>query len=44
MRNRAVFLDGDGTLNEDIHYLSDPKMFKLLPGVAEAIKLLNISG
>lgn len=43
MKNRAVFLDRDGTINEDVHYLSDPKMFKLLPGAAEAIKLLNMS-
>lgn len=37
----AVFLDRDGVLNEDKKYASDPKIAKLLPGVASAIKRLN---
>jgi len=41
MKNRAVFLDRDGTINERVEYLSDPEEFKLLPKVAEAVKLLN---
>src|SRR6185295_13441269 len=36
----AVFLDRDGTLNEDPGYLDHPDKLKLLPGVAEALKKL----
>lgn len=41
MKNKAVFLDRDGTVNKEVEYLSDPKEFKLLPKVAGAVKLLN---
>lgn len=37
----AVFLDRDGTVNVEVHYLDDPARLCLLPGVAEAILLLN---
>ncbi len=37
----AVFLDRDGTLIEDRHYLRDPDQVRLLPGVAEAVARLN---
>ncbi|MBI2610916.1 HAD family hydrolase [Candidatus Kaiserbacteria bacterium] len=40
----AVFVDRDGVLNEDTAYASDPKVAKLLPGVAPAIKRLNEAG
>jgi len=43
-KNKAVFLDRDGTINEEVEYLSDLKEFKLLPKVAPAIKLLNEHG
>ncbi len=39
-----VFLDRDGVLIEDVHYLSDLKQVELLEGVGEAIKQLNDSG
>jgi D,D-heptose 1,7-bisphosphate phosphatase len=41
---RAVFLDRDGTLIEHVHYLSDPALVRLLPGVAEALKRLHRAG
>jgi D-glycero-D-manno-heptose 1,7-bisphosphate phosphatase len=41
MLNRAVFLDRDGTINEDVHRLSRLDQFRLLPNVAEAIKRIN---
>ena len=41
---RAVFLDRDGTINEEVHYLSEPGQFRLLDGAAEAIRLLNRAG
>jgi D-glycero-D-manno-heptose 1,7-bisphosphate phosphatase len=40
----AVFLDRDGTLIEDRHYLSDPAGVVLLPGAAEAVRRLNDGG
>ena len=40
----AVFLDRDGTLIEHVHYLSDPALVRLLPGVAEALKKLRSAG
>jgi D-glycero-D-manno-heptose 1,7-bisphosphate phosphatase len=40
----AVFLDRDGTINEEVHYLDDPAGLCLIPGAAEAIRLLNDAG
>ncbi|MBI1913010.1 MAG: HAD family hydrolase [Deltaproteobacteria bacterium] len=37
----VVFLDRDGTINEDVGYLSDPKGLVLIEGAGEAIKKLN---
>ncbi len=41
---RAVFLDRDGTLNVDRAYLTRPDELQLLPGVAEAVRLLQLAG
>lgn len=43
-RQPAVFLDRDGTLIEQVEYLSDPRNVKVIPGVAESIRLLRASG
>jgi histidinol-phosphate phosphatase family protein len=44
MRSRSVvFLDRDGTLIHDAHYISDPKLVRLLPGAAAAVARLNAS-
>ena len=43
-RNKAVFLDRDGTIAHDVPYCSRPEDFELLPRVPEAIKLLNDNG
>ena len=40
----AVFLDRDGTIIEDAHYLADPDGVRLLPGVAGEILALNACG
>ena len=40
----AVFLDRDGTLNEEVGYLSRPEELRLLPGAAEAVAKLNARG
>jgi D-glycero-D-manno-heptose 1,7-bisphosphate phosphatase len=44
MKNRAVFLDRDGTVNEEVGYLSDLKQLRLIPGADSAIKRLNEAG
>jgi D-glycero-D-manno-heptose 1,7-bisphosphate phosphatase len=38
---RAVFLDRDGTIIEDVNYPSKPEQVRLLPGAAAAIRRLN---
>ena len=37
----AVFLDRDGTVIEDPHYLADPDRLALIPGAGDAIRRLN---
>jgi D-glycero-D-manno-heptose 1,7-bisphosphate phosphatase len=41
MSNNAVFLDRDGTINEDPGYLGDPSNVMLLPGAAKALSNLK---
>ena len=43
-KQKAVFLDRDGTINKYVGFLRDIEQFELLPGVAEAIKKINASG
>lgn len=43
-KQRAVFLDRDGTINRYVGFLRDIEQFELLPGVAEAIRRINASG
>jgi len=42
--HRAVFLDRDGTLIEDVHFLCDPAQIRLLPGAASALLRLKSAG
>lgn len=42
--SRAFFIDRDGTLNEDIGYVSTPDEFVLYRWAAEAVRLVNKSG
>lgn len=44
MGHRAVFLDRDGTINEEVGYVNHLDRFYLLPRVGEAIQLLNQHG
>ena len=41
---RAVFMDRDGTISEEVGYIGEPDQFHLLPQSAEAIRLINESG
>ena len=43
-KQKAVFIDRDGTLNKYVGFLRDINEFELLPGVTEAIKKINASG
>ena len=40
----AAFLDRDGTLVHDAHYLSRPDQLRLVPGAAAAVRALNEAG
>jgi len=42
--NRAVFLDKDGTLIENVPYNVDPERVALLPGAAEALQTFHAAG
>lgn len=44
MKNKAVFIDRDGTINVDGPYLSDPDRFEMYPGVGEGVKRLQDAG
>lgn len=43
-KQKAIFLDRDGTINKYVGFLRNIDEFELLPGVAEAIKRINESG
>lgn len=43
-KQKAVFLDRDGTINKYVGFLRDINEFELLDGVADAIKAINASG
>jgi len=43
-KQKAVFLDRDGTINKYVGFLTKPEQFELIPGVAEAIKKINKAG
>jgi histidinol-phosphate phosphatase family protein len=40
----AVFLDRDGTLIAEVHYIRDPRDVRLLAGAAEALRRLRAAG
>lgn len=43
-KQKAIFLDRDGTINKYVGFLRDIDEFEFLPGVAEAIGKINRSG
>lgn len=44
MKRPAIFIDRDGTINEEMGYINHLKRFVLLPGVGKAVELLNRHG
>lgn len=43
-KQKAIFLDRDGTINEYVGFLRNIDDFRLIDGVSEAVKLINQSG
>lgn len=43
-KQRAVFLDRDGTINKYVGFLTDINQFELIENVSEAVKKINDSG
>ena len=43
-KQKAFFLDRDGTINKYVGFLREIDQFELLPGAAEAIRRINSSG
>ncbi|MDO9530006.1 MAG: D-glycero-beta-D-manno-heptose 1,7-bisphosphate 7-phosphatase [Syntrophales bacterium] len=43
-KHTAVFLDRDGTINEEVGYLGDLEKLNIYPNSFEAIRLINESG
>lgn len=44
MLRPAAFLDRDGTIISEVHYIARPEHVELLPGAAEAIAMLTRAG
>lgn len=44
MNRGGVFLDRDGTINQEVDYLSSPDQLRLIPGSADAIREANVLG
>jgi D-glycero-D-manno-heptose 1,7-bisphosphate phosphatase len=41
---RAIFIDRDGTLNEEVGYIRELQQFRLYDFAAEAVRLINTAG
>lgn len=44
MLSKAVFLDKDGTLIENVPYNVDPQLIRLSPGASEGLRMLQAAG
>lgn len=42
--NKAIFLDRDGVINEEVNHLSNPDNFQFIEGSIEALKILKDLG
>lgn len=43
-KNTAIFLDRDGTINDEVGYLDHENKLQMIPAAFEAIRLINESG
>ncbi|MHB8138194.1 MAG: D-glycero-beta-D-manno-heptose 1,7-bisphosphate 7-phosphatase [Smithellaceae bacterium] len=43
-KNPAIFLDRDGTINEEVGYIESLDKLVIIPAAFEAIRLINLSG
>ena len=43
-KKRAIFLDRDGTINEEVGYIEHLERLRIIPEAYEAIRLINLSG
>lgn len=44
IKRQAVFLDRDGTINEEVGYLDNLEKLRIIPGAFEAVRLLKQAG
>jgi D-glycero-D-manno-heptose 1,7-bisphosphate phosphatase len=44
MKRRAVFMDRDGTISEEVGYVNHPSRYRVFPYSADAVRLLNEGG
>ncbi len=44
MNHSGIFLDRDGTINQEVDFLSSPDQLQLIPGSADAIREANTLG
>jgi D-glycero-D-manno-heptose 1,7-bisphosphate phosphatase len=44
MKRRAVFMDRDGTISEEVGYVNHPSRYRVFPYSAEAVRVLNEAG
>lgn len=44
MKRRAVFMDRDGTISEEVGYVNHASRYRIFPFSAEAVRLLNERG
>jgi D-glycero-D-manno-heptose 1,7-bisphosphate phosphatase len=44
VKRRAVFMDRDGTISEEIGYVNHPSRYRVFPYSAEAVRRLNEAG
>jgi D-glycero-D-manno-heptose 1,7-bisphosphate phosphatase len=44
LKRRAVFIDRDGTISEEVGYVNHPSRYRVFPYSAEAVRTLNEAG
>jgi D-glycero-D-manno-heptose 1,7-bisphosphate phosphatase len=44
LSRRAIFIDRDGTISEEVGYVNHPSRYRVFPFAAEAIKTINDAG